>query len=96
MGAALDDAAVLQDEDEVGGADGGEAVGDHDRGPAGEGLGQGGLDGGLGGGVEVGGGLVQDDDAGAGEEEAGDRQALALAAGEAVAALADDGVEAIG
>ena len=54
------------------------------------------LDGGLGLGVEVGGRLVEDDDPRLGQQQPGDRQALALAAGQAVAALADDGVEAVG
>src|SRR5690606_1872115 len=95
VGPAFDDAALLHDEDQVGGPDGAEPVRDDDRGPAVEGLGQGLLHGGLGGGVEVGGGLVQDDDALAGEEEARDGEALALPAGQAIAALADDGVEPV-
>ena len=55
-------------------------------------VGQGGLDLRLGGGVEVGGGLVEDDDPGPGEQQPGDGEPLAFAAGEAVAALAHRGV----
>ena len=47
-------------------------------------------------GVEVGGRLVEDHDPWLGEQQAGDRQPLALAARQPVAALADDGVEAVG
>jgi hypothetical protein len=44
----------------------------------------------------VGGRLVEDDDAGVGQQQPGDRQPLALAAREAVPPLADDGVEPVG
>ncbi len=44
----------------------------------------------------MGGGLVEDDDTLAGEQQPGDGHALALAAGETVTALADHGVEAVG
>ena len=47
---------------------------------------------GLGFGVEAGGGFVEDQDARVGQDGAGDGDALALAAGELDAALADDGV----
>ena len=47
-------------------------------------------------GVERAGGLVEDEDARVGEDGAGDGEALALAAGELDAALADDGVVAFG
>ena len=47
-------------------------------------------------GVEVGGRLVEHDDVGRLQEQAGDGDALLLAAGEPVAAVADDGVEAVG
>ena len=46
--------------------------------------------------VEGGGGLVEDQDARPSQERAGDRDALALAGGELLAAFADDGVEAGG
>ena len=96
VGAAFDDAPGFEDEDDVGVADGGEPVGDDDGGAAFEGLVEGGLDGGLGGVVQGGGGFVEDDDAGLGEQQPGDGEALAFPAGEAVAALPDDGVEAVG
>ena len=47
-------------------------------------------------GVEVRGRLVEDDDVGRLEQQPGDRQPLLLAAGEPVAAVADDGVEPVG
>jgi len=46
--------------------------------------------------VEVGGGLVEDDQPGALQQQSGDGQALLLAAGEPVAAIAHDGVQALG
>ncbi len=55
-----------------------------------------GLDHGFGLGVERTGGLVEDEDARVGEDGAGDGEALALAAGELDAALADDGVVPLG
>ena len=42
------------------------------------------------------GGLVEDDHAGPGQQQAGDGQALPFAAGESVAALADHRVQAVG
>ena len=50
----------------------------------------------LGVGVERAGGLVEDEDGRVLEQRARDREALALAAGERGAALADDGVVAVG
>ena len=46
--------------------------------------------------VEVGGRLVEHDDVRRLEQQPGDGDALLLAAGEPVAAVADDGVEAVG
>ena len=54
------------------------------------------LDGRLGLAVEVGGGLVEDDQARALEQQPGEGQALLLAAGQPVSAVAHDGVEALG
>ena len=54
------------------------------------------LDHGLGLGVEGAGGLVEDEDAGVGQDGAGDGKALALAAGELDAALANDGFVLLG
>ena len=96
MGAVLDDPPGLDDEDLVGRPDRGQPVGDDDGRATGERLAQRLLDGRLGGRVEVRGGLVEDDDARPGEQQAGDRQPLTLAAGEPVAALADHRVEAVG
>ena len=53
------------------------------------------LDAALGGGVHAGGRVVQDQDARLGEEGAGDRHALALAAREGEAALAHERVEPV-
>ena len=55
-----------------------------------------GLDRRLGGRVDRGGGVVEDQDARVGEQGAGDRHPLALAAGEGEAALADAGLVAVG
>ncbi len=71
-------------------------MGDDQRGAPGEGGGQRLLHGGLGLGVEVGGGLVEHHDLGRLEQQAGDGQPLLLAAGQPVAAVADHGVEAVG
>ena len=90
--AALDDEAAFDDEDLVGAADGGEAVGDDEGGAADHELVEAGLNHGLGLGIERAGGFVEDEDAGLGEQGAGDGEALALAAGELDATLADDGV----
>ncbi len=84
--------SLLDDEDLVGAADGGEAVGDDEGGAALHEVVQAVLDEGFGFGVEGAGGFVEDEDAGVGEDGAGDGDALALAAGELDAALADDGV----
>src|SRR5215218_10764694 len=96
VGALLDDAAALDDQDPVGVDDGRQPVGDDQAGPAGQGGGQGLLDVDLGLGVEVGGGLVEDDDGRVGQQQPGDGQALLLAAGQPVAALADHRLPALG
>ena len=57
---------------------------------------QAGEDAGLGGGVDGGGGVVENENAGPGEEGAGQGDALALPAGEGEASLADDGVKTVG
>ena len=57
---------------------------------------QAGLDRRLGGRVDRGGGVVEDQDPRVGEQGAGDRDPLALAAGEGQAALADPGLVAVG
>ncbi len=96
MGATLYDPSVLDDKDEVGGADGGQPVRDHHRGPSGECLGQGRLYRGLRGGVQVRGGLVEDHYSRPCQQKPGDGQALAFTAGEAIPAFADDGVQPVG
>ncbi len=66
MGALLGDAALVHDHDQIRLTDGGEAVGDDEGGPAAEEAAQGLLDQALGLGSDAAGGLVQDQDAGAG------------------------------
>ena len=87
---------VLEHDDPSGLADGGEAVGDHDRGASGEQAAQALLDARLGVQVHVGGGLVEDEDARVGDQGAREGDQLALAGGELRAALADLGVVAVG
>ena len=95
--AAFDDLAGFgEEEDEVGAADGGEAVADDEGGAVGEEVGHGGLDELFAFGVEVAGGFVEDEDLRRGENGASDGDALALAAGEFDAALADEGLVAVG
>jgi hypothetical protein len=96
VGAALDDLAGVEHDDEVGVDDRRQPVGDHQRRPALQRLLQRRLHQPLGLGVEVGGRLVEDHDRRVLEQHAGDRQPLLLAAGQPVAALADDGVVAVG
>ena len=96
VGSAFYDLTLLYDEDLVGSADGGEAVGDDEGGAALHEEIEAVLDHGFGLGVEGAGGFVEDEDAGVGEDGAGDGDALALAAGELDAALAYDGVVLLG
>ena len=91
-----DDPAVVEHDDLIGQRDRGEAVGDDEGGAPGHRLVERELDLLLGRGVDRGGGVVEDQHARVGEQRAGDRQALALAAGERQAALADPRVEALG
>jgi len=93
VGSAFDDPTVIDDGDLVGVADRGQAVGDDDRRPSLQGDRQRILYRRLGAGVEMGGGLVEHDDAGIFEEQSSDGDALLLAARHAVPAVADDGVE---
>ncbi len=94
--AALGDATGLDHQDLVGVHDRRQPVGDDDGRAALQRCGQGGLNIGLRGRVEVRGRLVEDHDPRLGEQESGDRQPLALAAREPVAALADDRPEPVG
>ena len=96
VGAALGDLAVVEDDDLVGVPDGRQAVRDRDRGAARARGVDGLLDRLLGLRVERARGLVEDEDRGVLEQRARDRDALALAAGQLDAALADQGVVAVG
>ena len=85
VGADFDDASSVHDDDEIGHADGGEAVGDEEGNAAGgaAGFGRGGVtfeEGVLGFGVECGGGFIQDEEQGfVAHETAGERELLPLA-----------------
>ncbi len=92
MAALLGDAAVLEHDDAARLADGRETVGDHDGGAPGEQTAQALLDVALGVEVDVGGGLVQYEDARVGDERASERNQLALAGGQLGAALTHVGV----
>ncbi len=92
----FDDAAVLDDEDDVGVEDRREPVRDHEARAAFHQRHERGLDRRFVGRVERAGRFVEDEDARVLEQHARDREPLALAAGELVAALADDRVVAVG
>jgi hypothetical protein len=92
---AFDDASVFDDEDLVGRTDGRQPVRDSHTCPAGQGFAEGGLYCGLRCGVEVRGRLVEDDDAGTGQERPRDGEPLPFSARQAVPAFADDGVAPI-
>src|SRR5579871_3330382 len=87
--ALFDDAAVLEDDDDIGVENGGEAVGDADAGLADHQFIEGILDEALAFGVQRAGGLVQDEDGGVAQDGAGDGEALFLAAGEHDALFTD-------
>ena len=96
VGAALDDPALVEHDDLVGVAHGREPVGDRDRrAPLGQPL-ELGLDGRLGLRVERARRLVEDQHRRVAQDRPRDRHPLLLAAREAVAALADDRVVAVG
>jgi len=88
-GAGLDDAAVLEHEDAGGVAHGREPVGDHEGGAVLHHLVERRLHLALGFRVQRAGGFVEDEDGRVLEDGAGDREALALAAGQRAAAFAD-------
>src|SRR3989475_427493 len=92
----LRDAPVVDDDDPVGVPHGRQPVRDHEHGPTAHELGQRLLDHELALRVEVRGRLVEDQDRRILEERAGDRDPLALAAGEAHAPLADERVVTVG
>src|SRR5699024_4939795 len=95
-GAVAGDAAVVEDEHRVRELQGGGSVGDDDGGDVAVMRAQRFEDAGLGGGVDGGGGVVEHQDPRAGQQGAGEGHALALAAGEVVAAFADGCVPAVG
>ena len=93
MRAALDDPALVDDDHLVGALGGGEPVGDGDRGaPAHQPL-EGAADPHLEGRVDGAGGLVEDQQVGVGELGPQQRDQLALARRQRLAALADPGLE---
>jgi Transmembrane secretion effector len=96
VGADLGDAAGLEHDDAVGGPDGGQAVGDDQGGAALAGPGHGRRDLALAGRVQVGDGLVHDQDGGVLEQGPGDGDALALAARQAGPELTGDAGVAVG
>ena len=96
MAAGFDDPAAFDHEDLVGAADGGQAMGDHDRRLALHQPVQRVEDELLAFRVQARGGLVQDQDRQVADQGARDGDALLLSARQRDAALADDGVVAIG
>ena len=96
VGALLRQAPVLEDEYVVGGAHGGEAVGNDDDGHAAAQFVDTLLDDAFRLAVERAGGFVEDQQLRLLEQLAGDERALALAAGEADAAIAHAGMETLG
>src|ERR1700693_3238182 len=92
MCAALDDPACFDNQNLVGTADGRKAMGDHKSRATTHQVAQTFLDEGFGLRVEAGGGFVQDENAGIGENGAGDGDALLLSTGKFDPAVADDGV----
>jgi hypothetical protein len=94
MGTALDDSTTLEDDDLVGTNDRRQAVSDDDGGSTLHQLRDGVANGGLRGCVEVRRRLVEYEDARVGQQSPSDGDALPLAPGEPMSALADDGLEA--
>ena len=96
MAAAFGDAAAFEDEDLVGVADGGEAVGDDEARAVFHQMVEGFLDETLGGGVNTGGGFVEDEDRRVFQEGTGDGEALFFAYAEFHATLAELRVKPLG
>ena len=96
MGAEFYDTSLVEDGDQVGVADGGNAVGDEDGGASAHDFAEVVEDFVFGVGVDAGEGVVEDEDAWAAEQGAGDGGALLLASGEGDAAFADRRVVAFG
>lgn len=96
MGALLDDAPMVEDDDLVGITDGGEAMGDDKGGaPLHDGV-HASLYELLGTGVDTGGCLVKDEDGGIGYGGSGDGKELALSLAEVASVAAEGGVIAVG
>ena len=95
MRAVLDDAATVDHQDLIGATDGGESVCDDDRRPPDEGGLQRSLHGRLGLAVEVRGGLVEHDDPRGLQQQARERDALLLSAGQPMASIADHRVQPV-
>ena len=91
----VDQPALVQHRDPVGQLQRGPAVRDQQRGPPGHDLAQRGVDLGLDPGVDGRGRVVQHQDRGVGDQRPGQRDPLALPAGQGEALLADDGVVAV-
>ncbi len=96
VGALLDDAALIHHHDAVAGQHSGEPVGDHQRGAVAHQFLQRGLHQGLALRIERRGGLVEQQQRRVAQDSARDRDALALAAGQRDAALAELGLKAAG
>ena len=96
MRADLGDAAALEHDQPVGLAQRAQAVGDGDRRAALDQVVERHLNLALGFGVDRRGGFVEDQNARIDQQCAGDRDALPLAAGERLAALADERIVAVG
>jgi hypothetical protein len=96
VGAVGEDAALVEDVDDVGLDDGAEAVGDDDGGAVGTKFRQRGLKEMLGFHIDSGGGFIEEQDGSVFEEGAGEGETLALAAAQEDAALADFGIESFG
>ena len=95
MAPDFDDPPTVEHDDRVGTANGGQAVRDHERRAIEQQRGQGFLDQTLGFVVEGGRGFVENQERRVLEQRAGNRQTLALAAGQPLAALADGGLVAV-
>lgn len=96
MGADVGQAPAVEDGDAVGEVQGGAAVGDQERGPPGHDGAQRLVDLVLDAGVDGGGGVVEEEQPGVGEDGPGEGDALALAAGEGEPVFADGRVVAVG
>ncbi len=95
MPTAFDQATTIENQDDISRQDGGQAMGDYERGAAGEQRPQRRLDELLRECVEVRCGFVQDDDTRVLQDDASNRHALLLAAAESVAAFAHDRLVAL-